>query len=157
MSSYDSRILPLLVAALLFFSNVGSVRAVYCVDTGRGYEECSALSPGARIGVGIAIAFAGLLLIFAVGVMRQRRNRQQNLAYVNNSIGMQGSPSNAPPGYYQAQGYNPQYPQYPAPAHGYDPRGGFAPPYQAQAPPQYTPPPGPPPEVSDKTRPLSQV
>ncbi|EPS97929.1 hypothetical protein FOMPIDRAFT_161299 [Fomitopsis schrenkii] len=159
MSGYEPRISPLLVVALFFFSNLNSVRALYCVDNGRGYEECSVLSPGARIGIGIAIAIAGLLLIFAVGVRRQRRIKQNNLAYVNNNIGMQsGSPYNVPPGYNQGQGYYPQYPQYPAPAHnGFEPHAGFAPPYQPyqpQSPPQYTPPPGPPPEVQDKTRPL---
>ncbi|KAI0728979.1 hypothetical protein C8Q72DRAFT_831934 [Fomitopsis betulina] len=161
MLSYKPRISPLLVVALAFFSNLTSVRALYCVENERGFEQCSVLSPGARIGIGIALAFAGLLLIFAVAARRQRQIKQNNLAYANNNIGMQGpSPYNVPPGYNQGQGYNPQYPQYPAPAHnGFDPRAGFAPPYQPyQAPPpQYTPPPGPPPEVQDKTRPLSYV
>ncbi|KAH9840536.1 uncharacterized protein C8Q71DRAFT_854425 [Rhodofomes roseus] len=104
------------------------------------------------------VAIAGLLLIFAVGIMRQRRIKRNNLAYVNNNIGMQGAQYGGPPGYYQAQGYNPQYPQYPPATHnGWDPRTGFAPPYQSQQPPQYTPPMGPPPVVSDKTRPLSQA
>jgi len=158
MSSHDSHVLPLLAAALLFFSNIRSVRALYCVDTGRGFQECSVLSPGARIGIGIAIAIAGLLLIFFVGIMRQRRNKRNNMAYVNNNIGMQGSQYAGPPGYYQSQGYAQQYPQYPPPTHnnGWDPNTGFAPPYQTQ-PPQYTPPPGPPPVLSDKTRPLSGV
>ncbi|PCH34562.1 hypothetical protein WOLCODRAFT_139428 [Wolfiporia cocos MD-104 SS10] len=150
-------ILPLVTAVLWVFAHVPQAQAYPC-----GYnefEECTGLSPGARIGIGIAIAVVGLLLMIMVGVMRQRRIRRQNLAYVNNqAYPMQGGAYGVPPNRMSAYSpvYVPQQPQYPAPTHGYDPSSGFAPPYQPYQPqpPKYTPPEGPPPFVSDKTRPF---
>ncbi|OSX63075.1 hypothetical protein POSPLADRAFT_1074347 [Postia placenta MAD-698-R-SB12] len=131
-------------------------------------ERCSTLSPGARVGIGIAIAVVGLAALVAFGVSRQRRLRRQNLAYVPNgnspqAYPVQGSPY-APPGGVYVQNtnsgyygsYPPQYPQYPPPAHsgnGWDPQNGFAPPYQQTQPPHYSPPLGPPPQIMEKTRP----
>ncbi|KAI0919972.1 hypothetical protein AcV5_001904 [Taiwanofungus camphoratus] len=150
-SKYDGR-WTLLAAALLLFSCLPTAHA-YCYVDGFGYEHCS-LSTGARIAIGVCIAIAGLLLILAAGMIRQRRIRRANMVYINNAnqdnvpptYPSQGSPyvgagylPNTNPGYLPS--YNAQYPQYPPQMHnGWDPQSGYAPPFQ---PPRYSPPQGP--------------
>ncbi|KAJ3521131.1 hypothetical protein NM688_g9060 [Phlebia brevispora] len=129
-ASYQLPVLPWQGFALAALAFLPSVRADCFLDE-FGVQHCS-LSNGARIGIAVAIVILALLFIASAMAIRQRRLRSTNYAYYGPSANAQNVNNYAgpPPGNYlptYSPGYYPGAPQYPPPAHSYDPQSGFAP------------------------------
>ncbi|CAE6446923.1 unnamed protein product [Rhizoctonia solani] len=158
MNSYSKVLLGSLVLALANLPVVDAARSCYYDRWGR-YRCRNRLSTGARIGLGIGVAFAGLILLgllCCMIILRRRRARRLNGGdgpfhhdkHPQQPANYQPYPGGGPE--YATQNAHgvgtPNYPvnepQFPAPS--YQGNGNYAPP-NGPPPNHYAPPPGPPP------------
>ncbi|KIO25125.1 hypothetical protein M407DRAFT_94333 [Tulasnella calospora MUT 4182] len=140
------------IAAIVLLSSAFLPQALarYCYYDRYGYRRCSGLSPGARAGIGIAIAAASLVLLAVLVWLRRRRIQRANKAFIVHGgqqpnqpgFNQSGQPVSQQPygGYTNQQPGNPQT-QYPAAVH--TPTG------QSTGPGMYAPPPGSPPPAGN--------
>ncbi|KAG8680033.1 hypothetical protein FRC08_016580 [Ceratobasidium sp. 394] len=97
-----------MIALVLLAAAHGAYASRTCGYDFYGRYRCSGLSNAARLGIGIGIAALSLLTLLALIILRRRRVRQMNEAFITH-------PNT---GHYQQQ-YQP-YPQY-QPQPSYDP------------------------------------
>ncbi|KAG8926552.1 hypothetical protein FRC01_008698 [Tulasnella sp. 417] len=133
--------------ALLSVAFLPQALARYCYYDRYGYRRCSGLSPGARAGIGIAIAAASLVLLCLAFWLRRRRIRRANQAFI-----VRGGQQPYQPGFHQSNqpesrqpygsymGQQPGSPQTQYPAAVHTPTGHHQGPYAA--PPGSPPPAG---------------
>ncbi|CAE6485105.1 unnamed protein product [Rhizoctonia solani] len=146
-----------MIPLLLLVSAQGVYAARTCGYDFYGRYRCSGLSNAARLGIGIGIAALTILAFSMIIMLRRRRLRQANEAYMHNPN--QGS--------YQPQQYQQYPPQHPTQpsydpsqqwANSYNqggwnsgaPMGNYQPNNQSQ---QYAPPPGAPPSYTPPAHP----
>ncbi|CAE6532892.1 unnamed protein product [Rhizoctonia solani] len=160
MNTYSKTLVGGLALALANIPVVDAARTCYYDRFGR-YRCRNRLSTGARIGLGIGVAIAGLLLLGLMCCLIVLRRRRARRAHPDGFVTTEPIHHDKPPhqpGQYQPypgggsdypnqNGYGtPNYavnePQFPAPS--YQGTGGYAPP-TGPPPANYAPPPGPPP------------
>ncbi|KAG8951483.1 hypothetical protein FRC04_006015 [Tulasnella sp. 424] len=140
------------IAAIALLSSAFLPQALAsCYVDRYGRRRCSGLSNGARIGIGIAIAVVGLLVLCFAAWLRRRQMRRANKAFI-----VHGGQQPYQPGFNQPNqpvsrqpigGYKNQQPgttgtQYPAAAH--TPIN-----HSTGGPGTFNPPPGPPPPTEN--------
>ncbi|KAF8489516.1 hypothetical protein F5888DRAFT_1160065 [Russula emetica] len=123
-----------IVAVILLAGFLPGAKADCWVDENTNEETCDGLSNLARALIGLAFFLVFLGVIFSLFAFRRRRNRQANLAYIQQTRQGSGGASYGSPYSTGAGGPPPFAPQYPPPTHNgvnypynYDPASGFAP------------------------------